>query len=255
MEKQSISHLQHLFKSGMLTEKEIDLLRNDKRKGAQLLVKRFEKEKQKEEELERAFEEMCLYERKQYVMNNHYIAGVDEAGRGPLAGPVVAAAVILPSDFKLLGLNDSKQINETDREKFYDIVLSEATSYGISIINNDQIDTINIFEATKLAMTEAINKLDPYPDHILIDAVELKGLSCTHEAIIKGDAKSISIAAASILAKVTRDRLMKDMHLEYPMYDFAANMGYGTKKHLESLQKYGPSPYHRKTFAPVREVM
>ncbi|PAV29983.1 ribonuclease HII [Virgibacillus profundi] len=255
MMKKSITDLKQLFKAGEISEELILNLKLDERKGVQQLIKAYEKQKLKEEALEKQFVDMCFYEERSYQNGCQYIAGIDEAGRGPLAGPVVAAAVILPRDFILLGLNDSKQINEATRNKFYTIIKEKAVSYGVSIISNHKIDEINIFEATKLAMHEAINQLQPKPDHVLIDAVDLKGLSCTSEAIIKGDAKSISIAAASILAKVTRDTLMKDLHKEYPIYDFGSNMGYGTKRHMDNLLKYGASPYHRTSFAPVRNLV
>ncbi len=198
---------------------------------------------------------MCTYERRYRSMGKRLIAGIDEAGRGPLAGPVVAAAVILPDNFKLLGLNDSKQLNKSKREEYYQIIVEQAISYGISIVENDVIDDINIYEATKLAMKQALNKLEPKADYVLIDAVELNNLPCSSESIVKGDAKSVSIAAASILAKVTRDSVMRTIHEQYPMYDFQSNMGYGTKVHMEKLKKFGASPYHRKTFAPVKETI
>jgi ribonuclease HII len=253
MEKKSITEIKTLLRENKLTEVDIANLKNDTRKGVQQLIATVEKQKLKEQALEQAFFEMCTYERKSRAFGKKHIAGVDEAGRGPLAGPVVAAAVILPADFKLLGLNDSKQLSETKRDEYFDIIKENAISYGISIIDNQIIDNVNIFEATKLAMKDALSKLTLPADHVLIDAVRLNYLPCTSESIIKGDAKSISIAAASVLAKVTRDRLMKQIHIEYPMYDFASNMGYGTKHHLDTLKEYGISPYHRKSFAPVRE--
>ncbi len=255
MDRKSIAVLKKLFKTGEMNEAFITELRQDDRKGVQDLIKQYEKQLLKEKMLENKFTEMSRFEQVGYIAGNHYIAGVDEAGRGPLAGPVVAAAVILPADFKLLGLDDSKQLNETMREQFSVIIKDRAISYGVSIIDSPKIDEINIFEATKLAMYGAVDQLNPKPDHVLIDAVNLKGLPCTHEAITKGDAKSVSIAAASILAKVTRDKLMREMHDEYPMYDFAANMGYGTKQHIQALETYGASPYHRRSFAPVKNVV
>lgn len=254
MDKKPIAVLKELFKTGELKETLIADLRQDERKGVQHLIKRYEKQLLKQSALEKKFTDMCFYEQKSYSDSCQYIAGIDEAGRGPLAGPVVAAAVILPTDFTLLGLDDSKQLNEATRQQFFTIIKDQATSYGISVIDSQKIDEINILAATKLAMRNAIDQLNPNPDHALIDAVNLEGLSCTHEAIIKGDAKSISIAAASILAKVTRDKLMQDIHLEYPNYNFASNMGYGTKHHLEALKRNGATPYHRKSFAPVNTL-
>ncbi|WP_047981287.1 ribonuclease HII [Ornithinibacillus contaminans] len=255
MEKQSITTLRNLLQAGKLTDAQIEAMKKDTRKGVQQLLTTYEKQKIKQVALEKAFVEMCHYERNATASGKRYIAGIDEAGRGPLAGPVVAAAVILPSDFKLLGLNDSKQVSETARDMYFDYIIEHATSYHIAVVDSDVIDQMNILEATKLAMKDALTQLNPPADHVLIDAVELSNLPCSQEAIIKGDAKSISIAAASILAKVTRDRIMKEIHEEYPMYDFKSNMGYGTKFHMERLAEYGVSPYHRKSFAPVRECL
>ncbi|RDW17852.1 ribonuclease HII [Oceanobacillus chungangensis] len=255
MEKQSISNLKKLLDNRELNDTMLEQLKKDERKGVQKLIYTYEKRLAKQAELEKNYQEMCCYEQSAFAKGKQYISGIDEAGRGPLAGPVVAAAVILPRDFKLLGLNDSKQINEVTREKFFSIIKEEAISYGISIISSETIDEMNIFEATKLAMREAVNQLEPKPDHVLIDAVQLSGLPCSSESIIKGDAKSISIAAASILAKVSRDHLMKEIHQEYPNYNFSSNMGYGTKHHIEMIKEYGATPYHRRSFAPIRDVL
>ncbi|MFD1038004.1 ribonuclease HII [Virgibacillus byunsanensis] len=255
MEHKSIAILKQLFQEDEINEDLLVDLKNDERKGVQALIKSYENKKLKEKAQENNYLEMSRYEQRNYANGCKYVAGMDEAGRGPLAGPVVAAAVILPRDFKLLGLNDSKQLNETTRNRFFTIIKEQAISYGISIINSQKIDQINIYEATKLAMRNAISQLDPAPNHILIDAVNLGGLPCTSEAIIKGDSKSISIAAASILAKVTRDNLMREIHSEYPIYNFASNMGYGTKHHMETLLEHGASPYHRRSYAPVRNIV
>ncbi|MGJ9458841.1 ribonuclease HII [Oceanobacillus sp. CF4.6] len=255
MEKQSITVIKKLMKNGELSEASITELKMDERKGVQSLLNSYEKQKMKVKQLEANYYTMTSFERMAFSKGNNYIAGIDEAGRGPLAGPVVAAAVILPTDFKLLGLNDSKQLNERTRDTFFAIIKEQAVSYGISIIDNKKIDDINIFEATKLAMREAFDQLTPVPNHLLLDAVKLDHLPCTSESLIKGDTKSVTIAAASILAKVTRDNLMKEIHNEYPVYDFASNMGYGTKHHMEKLQEAGASPYHRRSYAPVRNVL
>lgn len=254
MDKKSVAVLKQLFKSGELNEELISDLKTDDRKGVQDLIKSYEKQKRKEEIAEKNYMEMIRFEQQGYADGYEYIAGIDEAGRGPLAGPVVAAAVILPRDFKLLGLNDSKQLNEATRNHFFSIIKEQAISYGVSIIGSPKIDQINIFEATKVAMHDAINQLSPKPNHILIDAVNLKGLPCTSESITKGDSKSVSIAAASILAKVSRDRIMKKIHTEYPVYGFESNMGYGTKHHIDNLMAHGASPYHRRSFSPVRNA-
>lgn len=180
------------------------------------------------------------------------IAGVDEVGRGPLIGPVVAAAVILPKDFYLEGLTDSKKLSEKKRELFYTIIKKEALSIGIGIIDEKRIDEINIYEATKEAMIQAINNLNPQPEHILIDAMPLK-LDIPTTSIIKGDLLSISISAASVIAKVQRDHMLYEIDKEYPMYDLKNNKGYGTKKHLEALKKYGITKYHRLSYKPVAD--
>lgn len=178
------------------------------------------------------------------------IAGVDEVGRGPLIGPVVAAAVILPPNYKLEGLTDSKKLSEKKREKFYEIIKRDAISIGVGVISEKRIDEINIYEATKEAMKDAINNLKIRPDHILIDAMPLE-LDIPTTSIIKGDLLSISISAASVIAKVTRDHMLYDIDLEYPMYDLKNNKGYGTKKHLEAIKKYGITKYHRLSYKPV----
>ncbi|HEX6593916.1 MAG TPA: ribonuclease HII [Bacillota bacterium] len=255
MKKQTIAQLKQLYTNGKFTNELVEKLRRDQRKGVQVLVNRYEKDQRKQQTLETAYFKMCAYENKLINQGYHFIAGVDEAGRGPLAGPVVAAAVILPADFKLLGLNDSKKLTAKTRNMYCAYIKQQAVSYGISVVHNDEIDRINIFEATKIAMHKALNQLDPAPTYALIDAVELQGLPYKSRSIIKGDATSVSIAAASIIAKVTRDRLMEEMHEKYPLYDFKSNMGYGTKHHLERLTQYGPSPIHRQSFAPVRKAI
>lgn len=178
------------------------------------------------------------------------IAGVDEVGRGPLIGPVVAAAVILPKDFHLEGLTDSKKLSEKKRESFYEIIKKEAIAIGVGIISEKRIDEINIYEATKEAMKEAINNLSIKPEHILIDAMPLE-LDIPTTSIIKGDLLSISISAASVVAKVERDHMLYDIDKEYPMYDLKNNKGYGTKKHLEAIKQYGITKYHRLSYKPV----
>ena len=178
------------------------------------------------------------------------IAGVDEVGRGPLIGPVVAAAVILPKDFKLDGLTDSKKLSEKKREYYYEIIKKEAIAIGVGIISEKRIDEINIYEATKEAMKKAINNLNPKPEHILIDAMPLD-LDIPTTSIIKGDLLSLTISAASVIAKVTRDHMLYDIDKEYPMYDLKNNKGYGTKKHLEAIKQYGITKYHRLSFKPV----
>ena len=195
---------------------------------------------------------MKEYENELYNKGIKYIAGVDEVGRGPLVGPVVTAAVILPVDFYDERINDSKKVTEKKREMLYDVIMENAVSVGIGMSSSEVIDEINILEATKKAMKEALNNLSVKPEHVLIDAVKLD-IDIPSTSIIKGDAKSQSIAAASIIAKVTRDRMMYELDKEYPEYDFAHNKGYGTKKHIEAIRKYGILKEHRKSFAPCNE--
>ncbi len=189
------------------------------------------------------------FEKEKINLGFKTVAGVDEAGRGPLAGPVCAAAVILPVDCVIEGLDDSKKLSEKKREKLYDIIIEKAISYNIQLVDNEVIDDINILNATYLAMTNAVNNLDVKPDFVLIDGNRLPPeLKTPSEAIVKGDSKSMSIAAASILAKVTRDRLMLELASEYPEYEFERHKGYGTKLHCEKLREFGPCKIHRKTF-------
>ena len=196
---------------------------------------------------------MKEFENELYNNEINFIAGIDEVGRGPLVGPVVTAAVILPKDFYDERINDSKKLTEKKRELLYDVIMENALSVGIGMSSPEVIDEINILNATKKAMIEAINNLSVKPEHLLIDAVKLD-INIPQTSIIKGDAKSESIAAASIIAKVTRDRMMVELDKKYPMYDFKHNKGYGTKKHIEALYKYGPLKEHRKSFAPVSEL-
>ena len=184
------------------------------------------------------------------------VAGVDEAGRGPLAGPVVAACAILPEDFDVIGVDDSKKLSEKRREQLFEEILNKSLATGVGIADNNLIDEINILQATKKAMQEALEnanmmleeKTGKTVNHVLFDAVEIKDLGISQSSIIKGDAKSLSIAAASIIAKVTRDRMMMEYHQEYPYYGFDSNKGYGTKAHYEGISEHGITPIHRKTF-------
>ena len=198
--------------------------------------------------------DLLKYEKELYDKGINLIAGVDEVGRGPLIGPVVAAAVILPKNYKLDGLTDSKKLSEKKRDKFYEIIKRDAISIGIGLMDEKVIDDVNIYEATKLAMKEAINNLDINPEHILIDAMPLE-LSIPTTSIIKGDAKSESIAAASVIAKVTRDKMMYDLDKEYPMYGFKNHKGYPTKKHIDALKEYGLIDGYRKTYQPIKDMI
>ena len=218
----------------------------DTRSGVVKLVDTAKKRMEKyEDELLRT-ENLKKYE-KQYK-DYGYICGIDEVGRGPLAGPVVAGAVILPKGKRILYVNDSKKLSEKKRDELFDVIKEEALSYGIGIVSPERIDEINILQATYEAMRDAVSQLSVQPDLLLNDAVTIPGIDIKQIPIIKGDAKSLSIASASILAKVTRDRLMTEYDSLYPEYGFAKHKGYGTKVHIEAIKKYGPCPIHRRTF-------
>ena len=225
----------------------------DGRAGVQAAISKRKRELQKQVDEDLRLEKMLAYEKELYAQGIDLIAGVDEVGRGPLAGPVVAAAVILPKACKIPGLNDSKKIPKSKHKEIYEAVLQNAIAIGIGIKDNQVIDQVNIYEATKLAMMEAIGQLEPQPQHLLIDAMRLD-LPIPQTSIIKGDANSLSIAAASIVAKVTRDQMMEEFDRKYPGYDFAQNAGYGTAKHLAGLDQLGVTPIHRRSFEPVKSM-
>ena len=202
----------------------------------------------KEKELER-LTNLKSMEKELYNKGFEYICGIDEAGRGPLAGPVVVAGVIMPKDSMIEGVNDSKKVSEKKREKLYDVILEEAISYSVAVIGQDVIDEINILNATKQGVTTVVEELDVKPNLILVDAlthINTKGIP--YDSIIKGDAKCYNIAAASIIAKVTRDRIMREWDEIYPQYGFINHKGYGTAKHIEAIKEYGPCPIHRRSF-------
>ena len=219
---------------------------SDERSGVQQLVQRAQKRLDAlEKERERL---MAMHQYEEQYKDCQAICGIDEAGRGPLAGPVVAAAVILPKDCEILYLNDSKQLSAKKRELLYDEIMEKAVSVGVGYATPQRIDEINILQATYEAMRQAVNKLSLCPDILLNDAVRIPGLPMQQVPIVKGDAKSVSIAAASIIAKVTRDRLMMEYDKAMPQYHFAANKGYGSAEHIEALAVYGASPIHRRSF-------
>lgn len=220
--------------------------KSDERGGVQKLVETAEKRKQKYvDELART-ENLKKYE-KEYA-EYAYICGIDEVGRGPLAGPVVAGAVILPKDCDILYINDSKKLSAAKREELYDEIMEKAVSVGLGFVSPERIDEINILQATYEAMRQAISNLSPQPDLLLNDAVTIPGVSIKQVPIIKGDAKSISIGAASIIAKVTRDRLMEEYDHMFPEYGFASNKGYGSAEHIKAIKEIGPTPIHRQSF-------
>lgn len=193
------------------------------------------------------------YEEQARSMGYESIAGVDEAGRGPLAGPVVAAAVILPQGFDPVGIDDSKKLTPTRREKAFERISNEAAAVGVGIVGPDEIDRINILRATHMAMKLALEDLDVLYDYVLVDGLPVSGLGAPSLAIVKGDSKCVSIGAASIVAKVTRDRIMVDLDQKYPGYGFAKHKGYGCKSHIEAIKRLGPCSCHRMTFAPISE--
>ena len=245
--KEQLASIQRLD-DPLLTE-----LEQDSRSGVIQAIAKRKREIQKRLDEDERLEAMLAYEKECYARGMELIAGVDEVGRGPLAGPVVAAAVILPKACKIPGLNDSKKIPKSKHKEIYEVVLQNAIAIGIGVKDNQVIDQVNIYEATKLAMMEAIGQLDPQPQHLLIDAMKLD-LPIPQTSIIKGDANSLSIAAASIVAKVTRDQMMEEFDCEYPGYDFTQNAGYGTANHLAGLDKLGVTPIHRRSFEPVKSM-
>ena len=247
----TIKEIETVFLQGTATAEFIERCRADFRKSVQTILRRYERAQKERERLHA----MYAYERAAAKAGRTIVAGVDEAGRGPLAGPVAVAAVILPQECHLPRLNDSKKLSATVREELYDQIVSAAISYHVILIDAETIDRMNILQATRMGMYEAIAALSPAPEEVLIDAVELPKLSVPSTAIIKGDAKSASIAAASILAKVTRDRLMEEYDREYPHYGFAKHKGYGTREHIDAIRTYGVCPLHRKSFEPICSIL
>lgn len=224
----------------------IEVYRQDERVGIKKEIEKAEKKiRDFKAEKERIYQ-LSRYERE--YASYHSICGIDEVGRGPLAGPVVAAAVILPKECDILYINDSKKLSEKKREELYDEIMEKSLAVGIGLVSPERIDEINILQATYEAMRKAINNLSILPDILLNDAVTIPGVSYPQVPIIKGDAKSISIGAASIVAKVTRDRLMVEYDKVFPQYGFASNKGYGARTHIEALKEYGPTPIHRRSF-------
>ena len=246
--EQKINEIKNILQAASINELPafIESYSKDARTGVQTLIQKaqkqiadYHKELERTEKMKEFEKEYCSYA---------YICGIDEVGRGPLAGPVVAGAVILPKDCDILYLNDSKQLTEKKREELYGEIMEKAVATGLGFVSPERIDQINILQATYEAMREAVAKLKPAPDLLLNDAVTIPGISVKQVPIIKGDTKSISIAAASIIAKVTRDRLMVQYDSVFPEYGFAAIKGYGAKNHIDALKKYGPTPIHRRSF-------
>ncbi|MCM1157600.1 MAG: ribonuclease HII [Bacteroidales bacterium] len=244
----NINEIKEAFKQASVEELPglISRYEKDGRTGVVKLVASARKQIEAFEAEVRRTDSMKVYERK--YKKCRYICGIDEVGRGPLAGPVVAAAVVLPKDVDIYYLNDSKQLSEKKRERLYDEIMEKAVAVGIGFADEKCIDEINILQADYVAMRKALDKLTVTPDVLLNDAVTIPEVDILQEAIIKGDTKSISIAAASIVAKVTRDRFMVEMDEKYPGYDFAGNKGYGSAKHIQALKEIGPCEIHRRTF-------
>ncbi len=244
----SISEIRQELESTPLGQRSrlYELYENDPRSGVAALIKRSKKKEEALDKERQRLESMRVYEHEYEHLG--YICGIDEAGRGPLAGPVVAGAVILPKDCEILYLNDSKQLSEKRREELYDEIQEKAVAVGVGIIGPRRIDEINILQATYEAMCEALGQLSVMPQILLNDAVTIPQVTIPQVPIIKGDAKSLSIAAASVIAKVTRDRMMREYDDLMPEYGFAENKGYGTAAHIAAIQKYGPSQIHRSTF-------
>lgn len=245
----SLTEIKNLLQSG---EPEIlyklrEFLALDQRKGAQNILRQYLKQQEKEQAEERRIRMLWERERALVKQGYQYVAGLDEVGRGPLAGPVVAACVILPLDCKLPGLNDSKKIKAADRDKLTELIKKHAVAWSIGLVDEGEIDRINILQATKQAMLKAIKDIHCQPDYLLIDALKLD-TTIPQEGIIQGDSCSASIAAASIVAKTYRDSLMEAMDENYPQYGFSLHKGYGTALHYEALKQYGPCPIHRRSF-------
>lgn len=248
----TIKEIKELLNNGV-SEEEFAALKNDPRSGVQKLLTSYKRKQELLLKKKEQFLSRFQYERR-FWGKGQLVAGVDEVGRGPLAGPVVTAAVIIDKNFDLIDVNDSKKLTPKRRLELYPKILEKAVSVGIGIKNAQVIDEINIYEADRLAMAEAVKNLDRKPDALLVDAMDVP-IAIPQIKLIKGDAKSNSIGAASIVAKVFRDKLMDDYDALYPQYKFSKNAGYGTKDHLDALNKFGPTPIHRKSFEPIKSML
>ncbi|RSL31325.1 ribonuclease HII [Salibacterium salarium] len=244
---------QHLFYETP-NDEWIASLRLDERKGVQKILTQYDKQIEQHAQLEEAFKASLQFEEQWQAEGCEFIAGVDEVGRGPLAGPVTAAAAILPKNCSFPGLTDSKKLKEERRDYFHALLTEQSLAYKVVHIAADQIDEINIYEASKKAMQQAVEELGVQVDALLVDAMSLP-LPLRQLSLTKGDERSASIAAASVLAKVERDRYMKQLAENYPQYGFEKNMGYGTKIHLDALERFGPTPEHRRSFSPVQQCL
>lgn len=247
----TITEIKQILANDQVDPDLLNQLKVDPRKGVQKLLQSYQKKQVKLAEKKAAFEKRFSWEQK-YWQKGQLVAGVDEVGRGPLAGPVVTAAVIIDKNFSLLDVNDSKKLSPKRRLALFPKILDQAVAVSVGLANNDVIDEINIYEADRVAMAHAVQGLKVKPDALLVDAMNVP-VDLPQTSLIKGDSKSNSIAAASIVAKVFRDGLMDAYGEKYPAYDFKHNAGYGTSEHIAALKKYGPTPIHRKTFAPVSD--
>ncbi len=248
--KKSVSQIKDFLKNIPITDviNELEQFKDDERKSVQTVIEQYQKKYNSYLSEISRLDEISSYEKKYYQSGVEFIAGIDEVGRGPLAGPVVASAVILSKDCKIIGINDSKKLSEKKRQELFYEIKDKAIAIGVGVVSNIVIDEINILQATYEAMRVAISKLEVVPNQLLVDAVTIPDVNIPQESIIKGDAKSISIAAASIIAKVTRDEMMKKYAEVYDGYFFEKNKGYGSKEHIEAIKNIGLCPIHRKSF-------
>ncbi|MBS9337479.1 ribonuclease HII [Fructobacillus parabroussonetiae] len=251
---ETIATIRAELKSARFDDERLAIWRTDERAGVQAALKAFDRRIEKEAKQKADFMTRFVFESQLWTQGFQAIAGIDEVGRGPLAGPVVAAAVILPPDFDCYGVIDSKQLSEKVRDELVTAIKEKAVAYGVGVVSAERIDEINIYEASREAMKAAVLAMDVPADYLLVDAMVVD-LPLPQEKLIKGDARSNSIGAASILAKVTRDAMMVAYDEQYPGYDFGHNDGYGTKAHLAALNRLGPCPIHRRSFAPVKKLL
>lgn len=231
-----------------ISESLLAAMKNDSRIGIQKLLERYYREQEEQIKRQEKVQFMLFHEKKLWSKGFSFIGGIDEAGRGPLAGPVVSACVVLPKDLIIEGVDDSKKLTSYRREQLFGEIMEKALSYGIGVVDNGKIDDVNIYQATIESMEQAVNACSQSPDYLLLDAMQLKSIPLPQLSLIGGDAKSQTIASASILAKVTRDKIMEAFAKIYPEYGFERHKGYGTEEHVEAIRKHGPSPIHRKSF-------
>lgn len=254
MQLQTVKEIVKKLSDTHKVEPWIDELKTDKRSGVQTALQRWQRKVEKNQLIVAEHNSKKMFDASYTPFEGALIAGVDEAGRGPLAGPVVTACVILPKNTQtLIGLDDSKAITKTERERYAREIKKIAISYSVHIQSAEMIDELNIYAATRESMEKAVHRLAVKPDFVIVDAMPLN-VSCGTASVIKGDAKSLVVAAASIIAKTVRDNLMDELHSEFPMYNFMQNAGYGTKEHVKALQEHGPCRHHRKSFEPVKSM-